>query len=305
MSQPIRTTKDGPWLWISRQSVRAICELGHRASSTMSVYVALCEIASERKASVFMEPRHSIALRSGVCCRTVGYALTRLVGLGLIERDRGPEQVARFALTRRIDFLPSTRGTSLPHLEQAGAPPGALNAPPGALNALVDSPARINEEPAPTGNIETDRTPKKGGRYTVTVEEAANGQPPSSLESGHSQKPALSATQGISLEHEIDRLLPRIAVLQAKGQHERTKGEEAQLKAFKERVDQNLEAIDQVPIFKEGSPALANPAKPPKSLSELIHEDPKVGAILETELPKMRAAANKSDSPRSRGKGKS
>jgi hypothetical protein len=164
MSQPIRTTKDGPWLWISRQSVRAICGLGHRASSTMSVYVALCEIASERKASVFVEPRHSIALRSGVCCRTVGYALTRLVNLGLIERDRGPEQVGRFALTRHVDFLPSTRSTSLPHLEQAGAPPGALNAPPGALNALVDSRAKLEGEPATRPQKEAERTQKGGAK---------------------------------------------------------------------------------------------------------------------------------------------
>jgi hypothetical protein len=145
VSPPLRDTRDGPWLWISRQSVRSICSLGKGASVTLTVYVALCDIASERRSHLFPEPRKALAMRCGVCRRMIGYALANLIRLGLVRRNHGDDQVAVFALTKKVDLAPESRGTLLPHPGHAVAPGGALSAPGGALNAPVDRSAIIRQ----------------------------------------------------------------------------------------------------------------------------------------------------------------
>src|SRR4030095_2854948 len=68
-----------------------------------------------------------------------------LIRLGLVRRNHGDDQVAVFALTKKVDLAPESRGTLLPHPGHAVAPGGARNAPVDR-SAIIRQPVTSNSE---------------------------------------------------------------------------------------------------------------------------------------------------------------
>ena len=84
-----RSTKDcAPWCWAEKaalEKIRARCE---DAKTTLLVYFALCEVASDERSQDFMISMDKIAGKSCLSRPTVLKSLQRLEQIGLVEIHR-------------------------------------------------------------------------------------------------------------------------------------------------------------------------------------------------------------------------
>lgn len=75
------------WLWADKAIVRRIRERVPDIASALTVYFALCEIASDNQAEEFEATQQAIASKSGLSVRTVGHRLRELVSIGAIKME--------------------------------------------------------------------------------------------------------------------------------------------------------------------------------------------------------------------------
>ena len=83
-----RSTRDGPFCWQSKEARRLIrqrFEESNCVSSALSIYDALCELASDAEAESFPAATLLIANTSGLGKRTAQQILPRLKSIGLID----------------------------------------------------------------------------------------------------------------------------------------------------------------------------------------------------------------------------
>jgi CRP-like cAMP-binding protein len=83
-----RDTHDGHWAWFNLDAcdkIRTRCE---DAKSTLAVYLALCEIASDKRSNDFMVSMDGIASKCCLSRRTVFTRLNDLESIGLLEIAR-------------------------------------------------------------------------------------------------------------------------------------------------------------------------------------------------------------------------
>lgn len=87
-----RDTKDGPFCWQSKAALWRIRDsLGDDLSAacrTRSVYLALCEIASDKGAAQFIVPKGLLAFRAGLSPRTVQRVFPALERAGVLTVER-------------------------------------------------------------------------------------------------------------------------------------------------------------------------------------------------------------------------
>ena len=87
-----RDTKDGPFCWQSKAALWRIRDsLGDDLSAacrTRSVYLALCEIASDNGAAQFIVPKGLLAFRAGLSPRTVQRVFPDLERAGVLTVER-------------------------------------------------------------------------------------------------------------------------------------------------------------------------------------------------------------------------
>ena len=83
-----RNSKDGPWMWANKSALEKIRTRCEDAKSTLAVYFALCEIASDEQSNDFMAAMLKIAGKSCLSTRTVFDHLNDLERIGLVEIHR-------------------------------------------------------------------------------------------------------------------------------------------------------------------------------------------------------------------------
>jgi hypothetical protein len=85
-----RTTKDGPFCWQAKESLRAIrdrFDAAHNVASAIAVYVALSEIASNKGCESFEATQGEVAQKSGLSPNTVRKVLAGLKAAGLLHES--------------------------------------------------------------------------------------------------------------------------------------------------------------------------------------------------------------------------
>ncbi len=91
-----RSIKDGPYCWQNKKVLTHITETfaeSDRAASARSVYVALSEVASDKRSDTFKVRKALIAYKAGVSIKTVERILKDLEKLGLVKSERGFAEV--------------------------------------------------------------------------------------------------------------------------------------------------------------------------------------------------------------------
>jgi len=87
-----RDTKDGPFCWQSKAALKRILDSFDddegRACRTRSVYLALCEIASDEGAAQFIVSKGLLAFRAGLSARTVQRVFPDLEKAGVLTIER-------------------------------------------------------------------------------------------------------------------------------------------------------------------------------------------------------------------------
>jgi hypothetical protein len=86
--RPISTKEAQPYLWIEKPSVRRIREAFEHTTfldQALAVYLALCELASDRESPTFTESKRNISARSGVKERRAAEILNRFKAIGLLS----------------------------------------------------------------------------------------------------------------------------------------------------------------------------------------------------------------------------
>jgi len=108
-----RDTKDGPFCWQSKAALRRILDSFDddegRACRTRSVYLALCEIASDEGAAQFIVSKGLLAFRAGLSARTVQRVFPDLERAGVLTIERnatGLKASSRYTLLA----VPATKG---------------------------------------------------------------------------------------------------------------------------------------------------------------------------------------------------
>ena len=85
-----RTTKDGPFCWQAKESLRGIrdrFDASHNVASAIAVYVALSEIASNKSCESFEATQGEVAQKSGLSPNTVRKVITGLKVAGLLHES--------------------------------------------------------------------------------------------------------------------------------------------------------------------------------------------------------------------------
>ncbi len=86
-----RHIKDGPWAWLNKKALQLIPEtfdLVGQVASARSVYLALCELASDAQKETFQATVREIGCRAGVSYGTAFKVLMRLEAVGLLGIKR-------------------------------------------------------------------------------------------------------------------------------------------------------------------------------------------------------------------------
>ena len=83
-----RNIKDGAWAWMNKAALEKIRTRCEDAKSSLGVYLALCEIASDHKSQSFMVSMDKIASKCCLSRRTVLDRLNDLEFIGLVEITR-------------------------------------------------------------------------------------------------------------------------------------------------------------------------------------------------------------------------
>jgi hypothetical protein len=90
-----RHIKDGPWAWLNKKALQLIPEtfdLVGQVASARSVYLALCELASDAQKETFQATVREIGRRAGVSYGTAFKVLMRLEAVGLLGIKRRDKQ---------------------------------------------------------------------------------------------------------------------------------------------------------------------------------------------------------------------
>ena len=133
-------------------------------------------------------------------------------------------------------------------------------ATPGS-NQIATPGSSIDSPPHTPPGANAPRTRSKVKRVVDTIpggELRGSKSPPSSSRSKANKKAApgrasngvLAPSERISLEREIDRLQREIARIRGRDPQDRTEDECLKLRAFKARVDHDLLALGQIPIYQ-------------------------------------------------------
>ena len=77
-----------PWCWAEKAALDKIRDRSEDAKTTLLVYHALCEIASDERTEEFLISMDKIAAKSCLSRPTVFKSLQILEGLGLVEIQR-------------------------------------------------------------------------------------------------------------------------------------------------------------------------------------------------------------------------
>jgi len=116
MTHVVRSTKDGPFLWMNKAALRMLTdqygESSDRGPSGRSVYLALCEFASDKQAEAFEVTKALLAFRSGTSIRTVQRVLPDLEKAKLIHVVRSTDGAA----SKYTLLNPSSHSVSPPRL---------------------------------------------------------------------------------------------------------------------------------------------------------------------------------------------
>lgn len=99
-----RHTRDGPWCWQTKETLKQIAEIfdaTRDTSSARSVYLALTECASDAGCERFTRRIGEIATRAGVSYNTAAKILQRFEALRLVRIERNLVEGTR-------EHLPST-----------------------------------------------------------------------------------------------------------------------------------------------------------------------------------------------------
>jgi hypothetical protein len=94
-----RDTKDGPWAWANKSALEKIRTRCEDPRSTLAVYLALCEIASDEHSNNFRCSMNKVGAKCCLSRRTVFDRLNDLEFIGLVEIHR--------SLTNKNNRLPS------------------------------------------------------------------------------------------------------------------------------------------------------------------------------------------------------
>ena len=113
-----RTIKDGPWCWLSKitltQILAATGETNGAVCNGRSVYLALCELASDAGTERFTATKSLIGYRAGLSIRTVQRVLADLERAGVVEIGRnatGIRTASSYTL-KKTNASPSSRNDS-------------------------------------------------------------------------------------------------------------------------------------------------------------------------------------------------
>ena len=105
-----RDIKDGPWFWTNKSAVEKIRHRCEDPRSTLGVYLALCEIASDEQTNEFLASMDRIAAKACLSRRTVFDRLNDLERIGLVEIFRSKTsqnfRVPSAYLLLRCEFNP-------------------------------------------------------------------------------------------------------------------------------------------------------------------------------------------------------
>jgi len=80
-----RKTDHGPWCWLEKASLEKIRRQLDNPTPALAVYLALCEIASDRRSDDFQISADHIGSKCGMCRQTVSKQLARLEFIGLVD----------------------------------------------------------------------------------------------------------------------------------------------------------------------------------------------------------------------------
>jgi len=86
-----KPSKDRPWCWCEKVAVKMITETfseSKQSASARSLYLALCELASDKQSETFTANKALIAHKAGVSVSTAARLLNGLEELGLVKIDR-------------------------------------------------------------------------------------------------------------------------------------------------------------------------------------------------------------------------
>ena len=80
--------KDGPWMWANKAALEKIRLRCEDAKSSLAVYLALCEVASDEQSDNFRVSMDRIGSKCGLSRRTVFDRLNDLEFIGLVDIER-------------------------------------------------------------------------------------------------------------------------------------------------------------------------------------------------------------------------
>lgn len=84
-----RSVKEcAPWCWVEKAALEKIRDRSEEAKTTLLVYMALCEIASDERTEEFLISMDKIAGKSCLSRPTVFKSLKVLEDIGLVEIHR-------------------------------------------------------------------------------------------------------------------------------------------------------------------------------------------------------------------------
>src|SRR5260370_20152628 len=108
-----RHIKDGPWAWLNKKALQLIPEtfdLVGQVASARSVYLALCELASDAQKETFPATVREIGCRAGVSYGTAFKVLMRLEAVGLLSIKRRDKQGSKERLPSVYTLLDPLQG---------------------------------------------------------------------------------------------------------------------------------------------------------------------------------------------------
>jgi hypothetical protein len=136
-----RHIEQAPFCWQQKPALRLIrdsCDAEKSVSSTLAVYLALTEIASDEESETFTTTHAWIALKSGLSPRTVQDRINRLSEIGLLEVSTPTlKSPSKYKLLSVRQPLPNDK-QPLPNVRQS---PGQSSLP-----SLEENNEQRNEE---------------------------------------------------------------------------------------------------------------------------------------------------------------
>ena len=109
-----KPSAERPWLWVEKKALAMITDTfseskPKQAGNARSVYVSLCQIASDERSDTFTVNKALIAYKAGVSVKTVERLLPDLEALGLVT-IRPNKAAGMFKTANTYTLLPMRRG---------------------------------------------------------------------------------------------------------------------------------------------------------------------------------------------------